>query len=104
MKPMSGKGYPAASAMPTRASAAEAHLDDDAATALDPPRFVAWDAPEPLPPEPETAPVPASEAAHVPTLPAALPAVLAWVAIAMLGVLSGIAGALFGIWLAFGGG
>lgn len=106
MKPISAKGrvrYPAASAMPTRVSAAEAQSDEDGATSLDPPRFVDWSAPEPLPPEAAPVlPAPSDEAGLVPARRA--PAVLAWVAIAVLGVLSGLAGAFLAIWLAGGGG
>lgn len=122
MKPIPAKGrvrYPAASAMQTRASVDEAQSDDDAATSLEPPKFVDWRVPEPLPPEaaPVSAPVPSEGAALVttrtselvalrPDAPAAsrAPAVVGWVAIAVLGVLSGLAGALIGIWLAGGGG
>ena len=92
--------YPAASALPTRASAAEVELDDEAPTSLDPPTSVPSEAAvAPLAVHPSELAGPAPLARSV----SGAPAVVAWVAIAMLGVLSGIAGALFGIWLALGG-
>lgn len=118
MKPGKVALYPAASALPTRASAAEVQLDDEAPTSLDPPTFAASRPPEWLGAPPVPAPVPPRAAAPPPAVhpsevaglgPLArsvsgAPAVVAWVAIAGLGVLSGIAGALLGIWLALGGG
>lgn len=97
-----GPSYRDRSALAARASAAEAHPGEDGPTALDRPRVI-------HPARPESSATPVSLAAsttprtHEPAGPLeserrALR--LSWFAIAAIGALTGIVGALFGAWLA----
>lgn len=93
-----GPSYRDRSALATRASAAEAHPGDDGPTALDRPRVI-----RPARPESSASPVSLAASATEPAGPREserrAPR-LSWFAIAAIGALTGIVGALFGAWLA----
>lgn len=95
-----GPGYAPQGALATRASASEAEPSDDAATALDRPRFTdeeitSWGASDASRSPAPAAPGPVPRRAGRRTA-----LVVAWVAIGVLGGAAGVAGGLFGVWLA----